>query len=103
MRAPSVCPPHFFLRARSLGWWRGFRPGLGRWAQGRRGADVPPQPALPGVGPANKGPVPGPQGAPNITANLSSSLRSVCEWGRTVNPQNDSDPGHADLVLYITR
>ncbi|XP_045702012.1 A disintegrin and metalloproteinase with thrombospondin motifs 13 isoform X2 [Phyllostomus hastatus] len=44
-----------------------------------------------------------PEGAPNITANISSSLRSVCEWGRAVNPQNDSDPAHADLVLYITR
>ncbi|XP_053774917.1 A disintegrin and metalloproteinase with thrombospondin motifs 13 isoform X2 [Desmodus rotundus] len=44
-----------------------------------------------------------PEDAPNITANISSSLRSVCEWGQTVNPQNDTDPGHADLVLYITR
>ncbi|XP_053523665.1 A disintegrin and metalloproteinase with thrombospondin motifs 13 [Artibeus jamaicensis] len=43
------------------------------------------------------------EGAPNITADISSSLRSVCEWGRTVNPQDDTDPGHADLVLYITR
>ncbi|KAM5331316.1 A disintegrin and metalloproteinase with thrombospondin motifs 13 isoform 2-T2 [Glossophaga mutica] len=41
--------------------------------------------------------------APSITADISSSLRSVCEWGQTVNPQNDTDPGHADLVLYITR
>ncbi|XP_036117570.1 A disintegrin and metalloproteinase with thrombospondin motifs 13 [Molossus molossus] len=44
-----------------------------------------------------------PQDAPNITANITSSLRRVCEWSRTVNPQDDSDPGHADLVLYITR
>ena len=55
------------------------------------------------MGPRNKGSVSGPQDAPNITANISSSLRSVCEWGQTVNPQNDTDPGHADLVLYITR
>lgn len=44
-----------------------------------------------------------PQDAPNITANITSSLLSVCEWSRTVNPEDDTDPGHADLVLYITR
>lgn len=44
-----------------------------------------------------------PQDAPNITANITSSLLSVCEWSRTVNPEDDADPGHADLVLYITR
>ncbi|XP_023392238.1 A disintegrin and metalloproteinase with thrombospondin motifs 13 [Pteropus vampyrus] len=41
--------------------------------------------------------------APDITANITSSLLSVCEWSKTVNPENDTDPGHADLVLYITR
>ncbi|KAF5927148.1 hypothetical protein HPG69_007481 [Diceros bicornis minor] len=41
--------------------------------------------------------------APDITANITSSLMSVCEWSRMVNPQDDTDPGHADLVLYITR
>ncbi|XP_007453197.1 PREDICTED: A disintegrin and metalloproteinase with thrombospondin motifs 13 [Lipotes vexillifer] len=44
-----------------------------------------------------------PEDAPNITANITASLRSVCEWSRTVNPEDDTDPGHADLVLYITR
>ncbi|XP_070374529.1 A disintegrin and metalloproteinase with thrombospondin motifs 13 isoform X1 [Equus asinus] len=44
-----------------------------------------------------------PEDAPDITANITSSLRSVCEWSRTVNPQDDTDPRHADLVLYITR
>lgn len=44
-----------------------------------------------------------PQEAPNITANITSSLQSVCEWSRTVNPEDDTDPRHADLVLYITR
>uniref|UniRef100_A0A2K5E717 ADAM metallopeptidase with thrombospondin type 1 motif 13 n=1 Tax=Aotus nancymaae TaxID=37293 RepID=A0A2K5E717_AOTNA len=44
-----------------------------------------------------------PEGAPNITANLTSSLLSVCGWSRTINPEDDMDPGHADLVLYITR
>ncbi|KAM5259476.1 A disintegrin and metalloproteinase with thrombospondin motifs 13 isoform 3-T3 [Hipposideros larvatus] len=44
-----------------------------------------------------------PEDAPNITANITSSLLSVCEWSRMVNPQDDTDPGHADLVLYITR
>nr|KAF6482914.1 ADAM metallopeptidase with thrombospondin type 1 motif 13 [Rousettus aegyptiacus] len=44
-----------------------------------------------------------PEDAPNITANITSSLLSVCEWSRTVNPEDDTDPGHADLVLYITR
>uniref|UniRef100_H0VGJ2 ADAM metallopeptidase with thrombospondin type 1 motif 13 n=1 Tax=Cavia porcellus TaxID=10141 RepID=H0VGJ2_CAVPO len=44
-----------------------------------------------------------PEDAPNITANITSSLRSVCEWSRSVNPADDRDPGHADLVLYITR
>ncbi|XP_062398373.1 A disintegrin and metalloproteinase with thrombospondin motifs 13 isoform X2 [Sardina pilchardus] len=38
-----------------------------------------------------------------ISTNISSSLRSVCQWGRKVNPANDSDPLHADLLLYITR
>ncbi|XP_069871106.1 A disintegrin and metalloproteinase with thrombospondin motifs 13 isoform X2 [Dipodomys merriami] len=44
-----------------------------------------------------------PEDAPNITANITSSLRSVCEWSQTVNPTDDSAPGHADLVLYVTR
>eukprot|EP00070_Physeter_catodon_P020983 XP_023982192.2 A disintegrin and metalloproteinase with thrombospondin motifs 13-like [Physeter catodon] len=44
-----------------------------------------------------------PEDAPNITANITASLLSVCEWSRTVNPEDDTDPGHADLVLYITR
>ncbi|XP_047380349.1 A disintegrin and metalloproteinase with thrombospondin motifs 13 isoform X16 [Sciurus carolinensis] len=35
--------------------------------------------------------------APNITANITSSLLNVCEWSQTINP------GHADLVLYVTR
>ena len=48
-------------------------------------------------------PPPHPQYAPNITANITASLLSVCEWSRTVNPEDDTDPGHADLVLYITR
>ncbi|XP_057355171.1 A disintegrin and metalloproteinase with thrombospondin motifs 13 isoform X4 [Manis pentadactyla] len=43
-----------------------------------------------------------PENAPSITANITASLLSVCEWSRTVNPQDDMDPGHADLVLYIT-
>ncbi|KAK6470919.1 A disintegrin and metalloproteinase with thrombospondin motifs 13-like [Huso huso] len=38
-----------------------------------------------------------------INNNITSSLISVCDWGDKVNPQNDSDPQHADLVLYITR
>ncbi|XP_029470578.1 LOW QUALITY PROTEIN: A disintegrin and metalloproteinase with thrombospondin motifs 13 [Rhinatrema bivittatum] len=38
-----------------------------------------------------------------ITADISSSLISVCEWSKKVNPESDSDPDHADLVLYITR
>ncbi|XP_008591558.1 PREDICTED: A disintegrin and metalloproteinase with thrombospondin motifs 13 [Galeopterus variegatus] len=44
-----------------------------------------------------------PEDAPNITANITSSLLSVCEWSQTINPADDEDPGHADLVLYITR
>ncbi|XP_061460434.1 A disintegrin and metalloproteinase with thrombospondin motifs 13 isoform X2 [Rhineura floridana] len=39
----------------------------------------------------------------NISANITSSIISVCEWAWKVNPENDSDPQHADLVLYITR
>ncbi|XP_044848232.1 A disintegrin and metalloproteinase with thrombospondin motifs 13 isoform X7 [Mauremys mutica] len=39
----------------------------------------------------------------NITTNITSSLVSICEWSKKVNPQNDSDPLHADLVLYVTR
>ncbi|XP_073397250.1 A disintegrin and metalloproteinase with thrombospondin motifs 13 [Dendrobates tinctorius] len=38
-----------------------------------------------------------------VSANLMSSLMSVCEWSRILNPVSDSDPQHADLVLYITR
>ncbi|XP_077140460.1 A disintegrin and metalloproteinase with thrombospondin motifs 13 isoform X1 [Ranitomeya variabilis] len=38
-----------------------------------------------------------------VSANLMSSLMSVCEWSKTLNPVSDSDPQHADLVLYITR
>ncbi|XP_044517230.1 A disintegrin and metalloproteinase with thrombospondin motifs 13 [Gracilinanus agilis] len=39
----------------------------------------------------------------NITANLTSSLLSVCEWSQRINPPDDTHPHHADLVLYITR
>ncbi|KAJ7994162.1 hypothetical protein DPEC_G00263050 [Dallia pectoralis] len=39
----------------------------------------------------------------NMSSNISSSLRSVCDWARRVNPTNDTDPLHADLALYITR
>ncbi|KAM3611671.1 uncharacterized protein V6R79_022270 [Siganus canaliculatus] len=38
-----------------------------------------------------------------MSPNITSSLRSVCDWGRRINPSNDSDPLHADLLLYITR
>ncbi|XP_018614008.2 A disintegrin and metalloproteinase with thrombospondin motifs 13 [Scleropages formosus] len=38
-----------------------------------------------------------------ITGNITSSLMSVCQWGHRVNPTNDTDPLHADLLLYITR
>ncbi|XP_035495568.2 A disintegrin and metalloproteinase with thrombospondin motifs 13 isoform X2 [Scophthalmus maximus] len=38
-----------------------------------------------------------------MSTNISSSLRSVCDWGRRINPSNDTDPLHADLLLYITR
>ncbi|XP_064532847.1 A disintegrin and metalloproteinase with thrombospondin motifs 13 isoform X6 [Pseudopipra pipra] len=44
-----------------------------------------------------------PEAELNITTNITSSLISVCEWSKKVNPQNDSDPQHADIVLYITR
>ncbi|XP_055988649.1 A disintegrin and metalloproteinase with thrombospondin motifs 13 [Sorex fumeus] len=43
------------------------------------------------------------EAAPPITANITASLRSVCQWGRALSPQDDRDPGHADLLLYITR
>ncbi|XP_034025428.1 A disintegrin and metalloproteinase with thrombospondin motifs 13 [Thalassophryne amazonica] len=38
-----------------------------------------------------------------MCGNITSSLRSVCNWGRRINPSNDTDPLHADLLLYITR
>ncbi|XP_051892863.1 A disintegrin and metalloproteinase with thrombospondin motifs 13 isoform X1 [Pristis pectinata] len=38
-----------------------------------------------------------------ITKNLTSSLISLCKWSRMINPDNDSDPLHADLVLHVTR
>ncbi|XP_006900683.1 PREDICTED: A disintegrin and metalloproteinase with thrombospondin motifs 13 [Elephantulus edwardii] len=43
------------------------------------------------------------QDAPNITANITESLLSVCDWSRGFSPTDDTDPGRADLVLYITR
>ncbi|XP_058158650.1 A disintegrin and metalloproteinase with thrombospondin motifs 13 [Dasypus novemcinctus] len=44
-----------------------------------------------------------PEDAPSVSADITASLRSVCEWSRTVNPADDADPAHADLVLYVTR
>ncbi|OCT67000.1 A disintegrin and metalloproteinase with thrombospondin motifs 13-like [Xenopus laevis] len=38
-----------------------------------------------------------------ISTNLTSSLISVCKWSHLVNSPDDSDPQHADLVLYVTR
>ncbi|KAJ8379622.1 hypothetical protein SKAU_G00004000, partial [Synaphobranchus kaupii] len=38
-----------------------------------------------------------------ISENITSSLMSVCTWGHRVNPLNDTDPLHTDLLLYITR
>ncbi|KAI1900639.1 hypothetical protein AGOR_G00051990 [Albula goreensis] len=38
-----------------------------------------------------------------MSENITSSLMSVCAWGHRVNPLNDTDPLHADLLLYITR
>uniref|UniRef100_A0A670KEL6 ADAM metallopeptidase with thrombospondin type 1 motif 13 n=1 Tax=Podarcis muralis TaxID=64176 RepID=A0A670KEL6_PODMU len=39
----------------------------------------------------------------NISTNITSSIISICKWAGKVNPENDSDPHHADLVLYVTR
>ncbi|XP_069465451.1 A disintegrin and metalloproteinase with thrombospondin motifs 13 isoform X2 [Ambystoma mexicanum] len=44
-----------------------------------------------------------PEPAIQISRNLTSSLISVCDWSKKVNPRADSDPDHADLVLYVTR
>lgn len=44
-----------------------------------------------------------PQPDIQISENITSSLKSVCEWGQRVNPDADTDPLHADLLLYITR
>ncbi|XP_072285923.1 A disintegrin and metalloproteinase with thrombospondin motifs 13 isoform X2 [Pyxicephalus adspersus] len=44
-----------------------------------------------------------PEAKIQISTNLTSSLMSMCEWSRGINPQKDSDPQHADLVLYVTR
>ncbi|KAK3539512.1 hypothetical protein QTP70_009492 [Hemibagrus guttatus] len=38
-----------------------------------------------------------------ISDDITSSLKSVCEWGHKVNPSTETDPLHADLLLYITR
>ncbi|CAL8247536.1 unnamed protein product [Merluccius merluccius] len=38
-----------------------------------------------------------------MSPDITSSLRSVCDWGRLINPVNDTDALHADLLLYITR
>ncbi|XP_034968549.2 A disintegrin and metalloproteinase with thrombospondin motifs 13 isoform X2 [Zootoca vivipara] len=39
----------------------------------------------------------------DISTNITSSIISICKWAGKVNPENDSDPHHADLVLYVTR
>ncbi|XP_053727071.1 A disintegrin and metalloproteinase with thrombospondin motifs 13 isoform X2 [Synchiropus splendidus] len=44
-----------------------------------------------------------PESEIQMSANITSSLRSVCDWGRRINPSNDTDPLHADLLVYITR
>lgn len=38
-----------------------------------------------------------------MSTNITSSLKSVCDWGKRINPSNDTDPLHTDLLLYITR
>ncbi|XP_028312307.1 A disintegrin and metalloproteinase with thrombospondin motifs 13 isoform X2 [Gouania willdenowi] len=38
-----------------------------------------------------------------MSTNITSSLRSVCDWSKRINPANDTDPLHADVLLYITR
>lgn len=38
-----------------------------------------------------------------MSPNITSSLRSVCDWGKKIHPPNDTNPLHADLLLYITR
>ncbi|XP_069562849.1 A disintegrin and metalloproteinase with thrombospondin motifs 13 isoform X2 [Brachyistius frenatus] len=38
-----------------------------------------------------------------MSTNITASLRSVCDWGRRINPSNDTDPLHTDFLLYITR
>ncbi|XP_020791165.2 A disintegrin and metalloproteinase with thrombospondin motifs 13 isoform X2 [Boleophthalmus pectinirostris] len=38
-----------------------------------------------------------------MSPNITSSLRSVCDWGKRIHPPNDTNPLHADLLLYITR
>uniref|UniRef100_A0A672JP32 Peptidase M12B domain-containing protein n=1 Tax=Salarias fasciatus TaxID=181472 RepID=A0A672JP32_SALFA len=39
----------------------------------------------------------------HIGKKILNDKRSVCDWGRRINPSNDTDPLHADLLLYITR
>ncbi|XP_070614770.1 A disintegrin and metalloproteinase with thrombospondin motifs 13 isoform X1 [Erythrolamprus reginae] len=38
-----------------------------------------------------------------ISTNITSSILSVCRWSLEINPENDLDPYHADLVLYVTK
>ncbi|XP_053329641.1 A disintegrin and metalloproteinase with thrombospondin motifs 13 isoform X2 [Spea bombifrons] len=47
--------------------------------------------------------LPEPQADIKISSDINSSLVSVCEWSQTVNPSDDTDPLHADLILYVTR
>ncbi|KAM9391509.1 A disintegrin and metalloproteinase with thrombospondin motifs 13 [Pholidichthys leucotaenia] len=47
--------------------------------------------------------LPDPEPEIRMSTDITSSLRSVCDWGRRINPSNDTDPLHADLLLYITR
>uniref|UniRef100_A0A8C6VJI6 ADAM metallopeptidase with thrombospondin type 1 motif 13 n=1 Tax=Naja naja TaxID=35670 RepID=A0A8C6VJI6_NAJNA len=38
-----------------------------------------------------------------ISTNITSSILSVCKWSLEINPENDLEPYHADLVLYVTK
>lgn len=39
----------------------------------------------------------------NITHAAEGNLRNFCRWQRLENPKDDSDPGHHDVAILITR
>ncbi|KAM6431007.1 A disintegrin and metalloproteinase with thrombospondin motifs 13 isoform 2-T2 [Liasis olivaceus] len=44
-----------------------------------------------------------PEESIQISTNITASIMSVCKWSMKINPENDLEPHHADLILYVTK